>query len=61
VTIRTADRHAQGGQFLERNGDENTGYVRYHSSDDMEGLGEFRGVTEPVAVVLRPHSADDPA
>lgn len=29
------------------------GDIRYHSSDDMDGLGEFRDVSEPVAVVLR--------
>jgi hypothetical protein len=27
--------------------------VRNRSSDDMDGLGELAGVTEPVAVVLR--------
>jgi hypothetical protein len=31
----------------------NTRTVRYHSSDDMAGLGELAEVTEPVAVVLR--------
>ena len=30
--------------------------IRYHSSDDMEGLGEFAGMIAPVGVVLR---ADD--
>ena len=27
--------------------------IRYHSSDDMTGLGELKSVMEPVAVVLR--------
>lgn len=31
----------------------NTEHVRYHSSDDMDGLGELAAVTDPVAVVLR--------
>jgi hypothetical protein len=37
----------------------NTRTVRYHSSDDMDGLGELREVTEPVAVVLRKDGSAD--
>ncbi|HWG00831.1 MAG TPA: hypothetical protein VG164_03140 [Trebonia sp.] len=37
----------------------NTRFIRYHSSDDMAGLGEFRAVTEPVAVVLRKDGSVD--
>lgn len=37
----------------------NTEHVRYHSSDDMAGLGEFRDVIEPVAVVLRKDGSVD--
>lgn len=38
---------------------ENTRHVRYHSSDDMDGLGEFADTVEPVAVVLRPDGSLD--
>lgn len=31
----------------------NREYIRFHSSDDMDGLGELADVYEPVAVVLR--------
>jgi hypothetical protein len=37
----------------------NTATVRYHSSDYMDGLREFAGVTEPVAVVIRPGGSVD--
>jgi hypothetical protein len=33
--------------------------IRRHSSDDMTGLGEFTGTTEPVAVVIRPDGSID--
>ncbi len=33
--------------------------IRYHSSDDMTGLGEFDGIAEPVAVVIRPDGSID--
>jgi hypothetical protein len=33
--------------------------IRYHSSDDMDGVGELPGVTEPVAVVIRPDGSLD--
>ncbi len=33
--------------------------VRTHSSDDMDGLGEFATTTEPVAVVIRPDGSVD--
>lgn len=33
--------------------------IRYHSSDDMDGLGEFDGVTAPVAVVIRADGSID--
>lgn len=33
--------------------------IRYHSGDDMSGLGEFENVMEPVAVVLRPDGSID--
>lgn len=33
--------------------------IRYHSSDDMSGLGELSEVMEPVAVVLRPDGSVD--
>lgn len=33
--------------------------TRHHSSDDMTGLGEFEGITEPVAVVIRPDGSVD--
>ena len=38
---------------------ENTDTVRYHSSDDMHGVGELAGITEPVAVVIRPDGSVD--
>lgn len=38
---------------------ENTRHIRYHSSDDMTGVGEFRDVMEPVAVVLRSDGSVD--
>jgi len=38
---------------------ENTATMRFHSSDDMSGLGELAAVTEPVAVVLRPDGSVD--
>lgn len=33
--------------------------IRYHSSDDMDGLGEFDGVAEPVAAVIRADGSID--
>ena len=33
--------------------------IRYHSSDDMDGLTELASITEPVAVVLRPDGSAD--
>jgi len=33
--------------------------VRYHSADDMSGLGELGNVMEPVAVVIRPDGSVD--
>jgi hypothetical protein len=29
------------------------GDVRYHSTDDMDGLGELKEISQPVAVVIR--------
>ncbi|SRR5579871_6770612 len=37
----------------------NTERVRYHSSDDMTGVGELATMTEPVAVVLRQDGSVD--
>lgn len=37
----------------------NTADVRHHSSDDMDGLRELAGITEPAAVVLRPDGSVD--
>lgn len=37
----------------------NTGRIRYHSADDMMGLGELAEVTEPAAVVIRPDGSVD--
>jgi len=45
-----------GGKGMSR---ENTATMRFHSSDDMSGLGELAAVTEPVAVVLRPDGSVD--
>jgi hypothetical protein len=33
--------------------------VRYHSADDMMGVGEFENTMEPVAVVIRPDGSAD--
>lgn len=33
--------------------------IRRHSSRDMDGLGEFEGCTDPVAVVIRPDGSLD--
>lgn len=49
------EKHADTG----RKEGANTRFIRYHSSDDMAGLGEFRAVTEPVAVVLRKDGSVD--
>jgi hypothetical protein len=53
MTNWTANRRALERYHRQRKEGANTRYIRYHSSDDMAGLGEFRDVTEPVAVVLR--------
>lgn len=34
-------------------------FNRYHSSDDMDGLGELADVYAPVAVVVRPDGSLD--
>lgn len=53
----------EGGQAVPftrpATGRANTTTVRYHSSDDMDGLGELSDVTEPVAVVIRPGGSVD--
>lgn len=33
--------------------------IRYHSSDEMNGEGEWEGITEPVAVVIRADGSVD--